>query len=392
MLGCGAPRNEACFAETALILLGKMAKLGSHGNSGLYDMSANTSVPIVDLCLLAVDHLPMGVVVLDSDRRVVKFNAWAEKITGFSAEEAVGHFCGDILRGALCGGCCPLQAVIDRSRPVVRVETSLTTRSGCLTPIRMHTAGLFDASGRLMGAVEAFRDISHQLTLERERTSLISMLAHDMRSSLSGIHGLGLRLMRKLDDLDESQRQEYLGAITREAAKLEALVDDFLEFSRLETGQLRLDFSATSLDKELEELFAVYSLKADRHNLKIELRVDSFLPVIEADANRLRRVLANLLDNAIKFSKTGGRITITAREQEEEIIISIADEGIGISAGDLPKIFDLFYRGGETSKHSGHGLGLSIVRSIIEGHGGRVVASSSVSQGSTFTIYLPKKR
>lgn len=355
-------------------------------------MSTNASSRMVDLYHLVVDHLPMGVVVLDADRNVIKLNAWAGKITGFRPEDAVGHFCGDILRGALCGGRCPLQAVIDRSMPVVRVETSLTNRSGCLIPVRLHTAGLFDSSGRLVGAVEAFRDISHQLALERERTNLISMLAHDMRSSLSGIHGLGLRLMRKVDEINESKQQEYLSVITREAAKLEALVDDFLEFSRLETGQLCLDFSSTSLDRELEELFEVYKLKADQHKLRIELRVDSVLPVIEADANRLRRVLANLLDNAIKFSRTGGKITISAQEQGEEIMISIEDEGIGIPAVDLPYIFDLFYRCSDTSKHRGHGLGLSIVKSIVEGHGGRVVASSSINQGSTFTLYLPKSR
>jgi len=355
-------------------------------------MSTNAMPDIADLYHLVVDHLPLGVVVLDADRRVIKFNAWAGKITGFSSEEAVGRFCGDLLRGALCGECCPLREVIDHSKPVVRVETTLTTRSGKTISVRMHTAGLFDPSGKLMGAVEAFRDISHQLALERERTRMISMLAHDMRSSLSGIHGLGLRLMRRLDDINESKRHEYLRAITREAAKLEALVDDFLEFSRLETGQLRLDFSATSLDKELEELFEVYRLKADQHKLGIELRVDSFLPVIEVDANRLRRVLANLLDNAIKFSRTGGRITIGAQEQEEEISISIADQGVGIPAADLPYIFDLFYRGSHPRTHGGHGLGLSIVKSIVEGHGGRVVASSCANQGSTFTVYLPKKR
>jgi len=213
-----------------------------------------------------------------------------------------------------------------------------------------------------------------------------------MRSSLSGINGLGLRLMRKVDEISESKRQEYLSVITREGAKLEGLVDDFLEFSRLETGQLRLDFRSTSLDIELEELFQVYKLKADQPKLKIELRFDSFLPVIEADANRLRRVIANLLDNAIKFSRIGGRIIMSAQGQEEEIIVSVADEGIGISAVDLPYIFDLFHRGNDTSMHRGHGLGLSIVKSIVEGHGGRVVASSSMNQGSTFTVYLPKRR
>jgi len=355
-------------------------------------MSTNAMPDIADLYQLAVDHLPLGVVVLDADRRVIKFNAWAGKITGFSSEEAVGRFCGDLLRGALCGECCPLREVIDRSKPVVRVETTLTTRSGKTVSVRMHTAGLFDSSGRLVGAVEAFRDISRQLILERERTNLISMFAHDMRSSVSGIHGLGMRLARKLDHIDDSKRQEYLRAITREAVKLESLVDDFLEFSRLETGQLRLDFSATSLDKELEELFEVYKLKAGQHNLKIELKVDGFLPVIEADANRLRRALANLLDNAVKFSGIGGRIVVSAREDEEEIVISIADEGIGIQEKDLPYIFDLFHRGSDTGRYDGHGLGLSIVKSIVEGHGGRVAVSCNTGPGATFTVHLPKKR
>ncbi len=355
-------------------------------------MSINASLLSVDLCHLVFEHLPMGVVVLDADRKIVEFNAWAAKITGFSSKDAVGHFCGDILHGGLCGGCCPLQAVIDCSKPVVQVETKLTARCGNSIPVRMDTAGLFDSSGRLVGAVEMFQDISDQLTLQRERTNLISMFAHDMRSSLAGIHGLGLRLMRKLDDLDGAKRQEYLGSITREAAKLEALVDDFLEFSKLQTGQLRLDFSSISLDKELEELFEAYKLKVDQHKLKIELRVDSFLPVIEADVNRLRRVFANLLDNAIKFSKTGGRITICAQESPEEVIISIADEGVGIPAVDLPYVFDLFYRESSPGKLSGHGLGLGIVKSIVEGHGGRVVASSEMNHGATFTVCLPKKR
>jgi len=353
-------------------------------------MPPNASPSLAELYHLVVHHLPLGVLVLDADRRVTRINAWAEKITGFSAEEAVGHFCGEILRGALCGGECPLRTVIDRTKPIVRVKTSLTTKSGDLISVLMHTAGLFDSSGKLVGAVEAFQDISHELALERERANLISMFAHDIRSSLTGIHGLGLRLMRKHDEISEAKRREYLRAITQEAAKLETLVDDFLEFSRLETGQLRLNLTSISLDKELEELLEVYTLKAAQHQLKLELRVDGFLPVIKADANRLRRVLANLLDNAIKFSRIGGTITIKARETRQEIIVSVADEGVGIPPMELPYIFDLFYRGSATSMGSGHGLGLSIVKSIVEGHGGRVAVSSSRNQGSTFMVYLPK--
>jgi two-component system phosphate regulon sensor histidine kinase PhoR len=227
--------------------------------------------------------------------------------------------------------------------------------------------------------------------LEREKANMISMFAHDMRSSLTGIHGLGLRLLNKSATMDEERKTEYLRIINKEAAKLESLVDDFLEFSRLETGRLKLNFDSISLEKELLELFEAYLAKTAQSAIKMELQIEEALPIIEADANRLRRVFTNLLDNALKFSKGQGVITISAKDMNHGVVVRIMDEGIGIDPAELPFIFDLFHRGCGNEKREGYGIGLATVKAIVEGHGGRVHVTSTVGKGSTFTLVLPKK-
>jgi two-component system phosphate regulon sensor histidine kinase PhoR len=228
--------------------------------------------------------------------------------------------------------------------------------------------------------------------MEREKANLISMFAHDMRSSLTGIHGLGLRLMNKSASLDEQKKDEYLRIINKEASKLESLVDDFLEFSRLETGRLKLNFRAVSLDKELVELFECYQPRASQRGLELELRAEEALPIIDADLNRLRRVFTNLLDNALKFSKEKGTITIVARDERQDVVVQIVDQGIGIDPEDIPFIFDIFHRTKGGEKKEGYGIGLATVKAIVEGHGGRVKVESELGKGSTFTVSLPKSR
>jgi len=224
---------------------------------------------------------------------------------------------------------------------------------------------------------------------ERERANIISMFAHDMRSSLVGIHGLGMRLLNKYNQMDDGKRNEYLRIVNKEAGKLETLVDDFLEFSRLETGRLKLNFSATSMEKELMELQDAYLGKTAQADIRMELLIEEALPTIYADGNRLRRVFTNLLDNAIKFSKPRSTITIVAQEAPGGLVIKIIDQGMGIDAQELPFIFDLFHRGKGGEKREGYGIGLATVKAIVEGHGGRVSVTSVLGTGSTFTIFLP---
>lgn len=338
-----------------------------------------------------IDSVPIAIVSMDSSLRITEFNHWAEKVTGYTPGEALGRQCRDVLQSGLCQGKCPLRTVLNQARSTVSGRTIIHNREGKTIPVRFNAAALFGLEGKLMGGVEAFMDITNLVAMERERANFISMLAHDMRSSLTGIHGLGLRLLRKLDDLDKENERKYLEIITKEAANLEALIDDFLDFSRIETGRLKLNIRATSLDKELEELFESYRVRAIQHGIKLDLQIEGILPVIEVDTSRLHRVLANLLDNAIKFSGNKGTVTITAREKEQEVMVGVSDEGIGIDPDDLPHIFDVFHRGRATGGTEGHGLGLATVKAIVEGHGGRVVVASQPNKGATFTVFLPKR-
>jgi two-component system phosphate regulon sensor histidine kinase PhoR len=185
---------------------------------------------------------------------------------------------------------------------------------------------------------------------------------------------------------------EYLDIMKNETGKLSFLVNDFLEFSRLQTGRLKLEFSATSLDKELMELFDVYQVKAKQAGINLELENEEELPIIEADANRLRRVFTNLLDNALKFSKNEGAITISTHETDKEVVVHVKDEGVGIDSKDLPHIFESFNRGKGAEKKEGFGLGLATVKAIVEAHGGRILVESKLGKGSVFKVILPKER
>ncbi len=338
-----------------------------------------------------IDSLPSAVISVNADLKVIGFNPWAEKVTGYTAEEAIGHFCGEILQGGMCPAHCPLRTVLDGHKPVSLVETTILNKRGKTIPVRMNTAGLFDGDGRLIGGVESFYDISRLKTMERVKDNIVSMLAHDMKSSITTVGGFALRLQKKASHIDEINQIKCLEIINEESNKLESYVNEFLEFSRLQAGGLKLDFSPTSLDKELMELLDAYQLRASQSGIKLELQNEEALAIIEADSSQLRRVFTNLLDNdALKFSKEGGKVTVTTQETDQDVIIEFTDQGTGIDPSDLPYIFDAFHRGKVKGKIEGFGLGLAAVKTIAEGHGGRVRVESELDKGSVFTVLLPK--
>jgi PAS domain S-box-containing protein len=338
----------------------------------------------------ALDSLPVGIITVNPQLKITSFNPWAESLTGYSKKEALGHYCGDILQGGMCKLHCPLKTAIRQRRPVVRMETTIQSKAGGTVPVRMHTAAMMDKVGGLMGAIEAFQDISHLKTLEREKDDLISMFAHDMKSSLTIIGGFVLRLLKKATDLSEEKQRNYLEIIRNETGKLDFMVNDFLEFARLQAGKLKLSFQTISLDKELMEIFETYQSKAVRSGIGMGLQNNKILPVIQADPQRLRRVFMNILDNAFKFSTKGGTITISTEETAEEVMITIKDQGVGIDPEDLPYIFDMFHRGKGAGKTEGSGIGLAVVKAIVEAHGGKVLVESKPGKGSTFSVILPK--
>jgi len=337
-----------------------------------------------------INSLPTAVFTVDANLKITGFNPWAEKVTGYSAVEALGNYCGDILRGGMCNANCPLRTALKGNNPVSLLATYIRNKQGEMIPVRLNTAGLFDGKDNLVGGVESFNDISVLKAYEREKDNLISIFAHDMKSSLTIIGGFVLRLIRMKSSAEGTKQKKYLRIVKEEAGKLEFLVNDFLEFSRLQLGKLQLNICPTLLDKQLMELYEVYQDKARKNDISLLLDNAEELPIINADENRLRRVFTNLLDNAFKFSSRGGTITISTHEDDQSVVIKIADQGAGIDPRDLPYIFEIFHRGKNTEGKQGLGLGLAGVKAIVEGHGGHVHVDSEQGKGSSFTVWLPK--
>jgi PAS domain S-box-containing protein len=357
-------------------------------------MSVGDSRDVHDLTFyrLAIENLPVAVMTVDPDLRITGFNSSAEEITGYSKDEALGKHCNEILRSELCKVNCPLKTVLNHRESIVRTESMIHNKLGAVVPIRQHAAGVLDDDGTLIGGLEAFVDISHLKALEREKANLISMFAHDMKSPLISIQGFAHRLLENAEEMDEERRQKYLRIIKKEASKLGLLIDGFLEYSRLQTGRLNFNFTPISLDKELLELYETYQTKSFQKGIQFELRNTEALPVIEADAKYLQRVFSNLLDNALKYTGEKGHITVTTQEADQYIMVKIADRGKGIDSKDLPYIFDPFYQGCGEKRRKGYGLGLAVVKAVIEGHGGKVSVESKLGKGSVFTVTLPKVR
>jgi PAS domain S-box-containing protein len=362
--------------------------------ANIFTKSARDSRDVHDLAFykFAMESLPVGVMTVDPELRITGLNFSAEEITGYSKKETLGRYCSEILRSELCNINCPLKTVLNRRESVVRTESIIRNKFGVIVPIRQHAAGLFDEEGALIGGLEAFVDISHSKGLEREKANLISMFAHDMKSPLVSIQGFVLRLLQNAFEINEEKRKKYLKIIKLEASKLSSLIDGFLEYSCLQTGKLNLNFTATSLDKELSEIYETYQTKCFQKGIEFELGNTETLPLIEADAKYLQRIFSNLLDNALKYSREKGFIKLTAQEADRYITIKVADRGIGIDSQDLPYIFDPFYRGCGEKKEKGYGLGLAVVKAIVDGHGGKVFAESELGKGSVFTVILPKTK
>jgi len=376
----------------ALLFIELVRKISSDKSGNEFRMETTEKHPDLTFYKFVIQSLPVAVVTVDSDLKVTGFNPWAEGLTGYSAEEALGRYCGKILQGGMCHSECPLRQVLKNQHRIVQIETTVRSKWGETIPVRMNTAALLDADGKLIGGLEAFQDISRLKALEREKANLISMFAHDMKSPLVAIQGFAGRLLARTSDWGEEKRDKYLEIIREEAGKLEFLVDDFLELSRLQTGKLKLNFSATSLDKQLLELFEAYQPRAAQTGIELRLEKKEALPVIEADADRLRRVFTNLLDNALKFAKERGTVTIATEQTDRDVTIKIIDEGIGIDERELLYVFDPFHRGRDVDDREGFGLGLAAVKTIVEGHKGRVIVESELGKGSAFTVILPKGR
>ena len=339
---------------------------------------------------IVIQNLPVGFSVVDKDGIIVDFNTAAEAITGYRRDEVIGKQHVEILHGALDKDACPLfRHALSRQERVIAVETSIKRKNNEQINLSVTAFPLLDEQGGLAGAVEIFRDITEIKRLERERRNILSMFAHDMKNPITTSGGFLSRLLSGKAGVLTTKQQSYLETMRDELYKVSDLLADFLEFSRIEAKAYVPNPRPFNMEDEVRRNVEAAKLEADRKGITVFFEAaENISPLILADPAMISRVVANLLDNAIAYTDGGGNIHIRLSEQEGEIKVSIADTGRGIPEDQIPYIFDAFYRISRDTK--GSGLGLFIVKTIVEAHGGRISVESAPGKGSIFSVMLPK--
>jgi signal transduction histidine kinase len=226
--------------------------------------------------------------------------------------------------------------------------------------------------------------------MARLKSDFVANVSHDLKTPLSLIRMFGetLELGRVPD---EATRREYYSIITRESERLTRLIDNVLDFSRIEGGGQRYDIGAHPVEPLIHEVLDAFRYPLAQRAFKLDVTVAPDLPEVLMDPEAIKQALANLVDNALKYSTERRRLGVSARQEGTWVVIEVADEGIGIPAAELERIFEKFYRIGrsETQRTRGSGVGLALVKHIVEAHGGRAGVESRPEQGSRFSLSLP---
>lgn len=246
--------------------------------------------------------------------------------------------------------------------------------------------------GILVGIATVLRDITTQKELERMKSNFLSVVSHELKTPLHSIKGfVDIILMGKTGPVSAIQR-DFLETVKQQTDHLQRMIDDLLEFSRLESGRVTLRLQPVDLPVVVEAVVDKLTPLAASAEVTLINLVPEDLPTIAADPWRLEQVVTNLVDNAIKFTPAQGRVTIRARDTSDFIEVSVEDTGIGIPADQLERVFERFYQvdGGVNRLYKGTGLGLTICRHVVEHHGGRIWATSELGRGTTFTFTISK--
>ncbi|MBT4510675.1 MAG: PAS domain S-box protein [Chloroflexi bacterium] len=225
--------------------------------------------------------------------------------------------------------------------------------------------------------------------LDRWRTQLLASISHELRTPLTSIKGLASTLVQPDVQWDTETQREMLNAIDHSSDRLNHIISDLLDASRLEAGVMRMDKAETTIKDIVRQIDDQLQMLSIKHELVINIQSD--LPYISADAVRIGQVITNLVANATAYAGDGSRITLEAKGSKGDILVSVTDHGMGIATEHLDKVFSQFYRleSGVKRRRGGSGLGLTICKGIVEGHGGRIWVESKLSKGSKFKFTLP---
>lgn len=336
----------------------------------------------------ALQSLPDGLLMLDPAGDVTFASGKIEPLLGIPMERIVGQpvdaWCGDPALRGLLARYSGDQRDSARSHTVAFAPTNVEGRQ-----LSASAQPLSGGHGTMsFGTLVVLRDVTREHLARQAGNDFVAHVSHELKSPLNVI---GMYAEMLADSDDESLRVESLNVIQDEIERMNALVGNLLNVSKLETGSMSPERNRVRLDDLLRDAHEQALPRAEGKQLRVLLDLPRELEAVAIDKDLFRIALNNLLTNAIKYNRPGGSVTLAARNEDNEIVISVRDTGIGIATGDQARIFDKFYRVSEAdapAKRGGHGLGLYLAAQIVELHHGRMVVDSEPGVGSTFSIHL----
>ena len=341
--------------------------------------------------LAAIEASQDAIWVSDANRRFSMVNSALERLVGRPREELLGQTCRDLLGlldhdgASVCDATCPFLSLAEHTG---RVEGRVSAASGAQIWGEISYGRVTDADGRLMEVVHIMRDLTQRREIEQLKDEFISTVSHELRTPLHHIKGFATTMLQTDVVWDTATQRDFLGSINREADRLTDLVEKILHLSRLEAGGLPMEKEWVQVVDLVDgALQRTHSTTARR---QVALRLPTNLPALLVDGREIEVVLMNLIENAVKYSDPGRPITLSADREADQVLFCVADEGPGIPARHLDRIFDRFYRANDEGRRPpGTGLGLAICRRIVEAHSGRIWVESTVGAGSRFCFCLP---
>ena len=335
---------------------------------------------------VGIEHVTDGVVVVDLEGRVRRINSAAIEMLDLDPQPAQESGQPTAARRQL--DLPPLHLSL-RGQTLRNVEYSVERRDGETTWLNVCSAPLYDRDGQVRGAVAGFQDISKRKELEQLKDDFLAVTAHELRTPVTALLGYSNLMVRRAEQAGWHDRDLHaLRMIATQAQRLTELVNGLVDVSRVQTGTLELSYQTLDLHAVVRQAAAAMRAEVVEHTILVEGPQEPVM--VRADAKRLNQVISHLIGNALKYSPWGGSVQVRVWK-DGEAHVSVTDGGIGIPEEALPRLFQRFYRANnvDSDRISGLGIGLYILKELVDAHHGRIDVRSVPNQGTTFEVTLP---
>lgn len=396
-----AVREGDLQAETAIDTRDEVGQLGQTFNEMTVSLAAQSAQLREAVATQArlrarmealTSSMEDALVAVDADGKVITFNPAAERLVGRDVADVLGLPLDHVLHGRGAGDASPAAMLgAPDSEDVVAVQLLLESRHGEVVPTAATAAPVRDGSGQVLGRVLVLRDVTREAEIERMKTEFLSNVSHELRTPLTPIKGYADVLARR--DVGPESTRRFASQILASTDRLERIVQMIVDFAALDSGRMQLKREPVALSEVVGE--ALDDWRVEHPEREFRRRVASSLPPVLVDPDMLRRCLNELLDNAVKFSPGGEAVSVTAGVQPDTspamVRLSVRDRGVGIEPDTAVRIFSDFYQvdASETRHYGGLGLGLALVRRIVDALGGDASVESRPDRGSTVHLLLP---